>query len=408
MRKKLLSLALGLCLMLGMTGCGESDPVPVVRVDSLTTAALAADQFAGVVVSDNSVTVKRESDKTVAELLVTVGEKVTAGQKLFSYDSDELELTLDKQELELDRLEAEIKETKEQIKDVEKELKSAKDSTKTQLNIQLRQLEMELTQSTYDQESAKTEIAYTKKMLQNIDITSTIDGTIRSINDEDPDNYIVIQQAGAYRVKGLMNELSMNAGLMEGSAVEIVSRLDASQVWSGVVSLVDYENAEQNAYDSMYGYGNTSSMTSSSSYPFYVSLDSTDGLLLGQHVYIRMAMAGQDPEGVYIPENYLMDVLYSDETGQTTASVWAVGPKGTLEKRAVVLGDYDMATGCYGVLEGLERTDYVADPANPDCKEGAPISINGQNGFVDDSGLTPAQQESIAASIAYDIEFAED
>lgn len=408
MRKKCLIPALVLSLVLTLTGCGESAAVPVVRVDSLTTAALAADQFAGVVVSDNSVTVSCESGKTVAELLVREGEAVKSGQKLFSYDSDELELTLDKQELELERLEAEIKETKAQIKEVEKELKSAKDTTKTQLNIQLRQLETELTQSTYDQEAAKTEIAYTKKMLKNIDIKSPIDGTIRSINEENPEQYIVIQQAGAYRVKGLMNELSMNAGLMEGSAVEIVSRLDANQVWTGVVSLVDYENAEQNGYDSMYGYGNTSSMTTSSNYPFYVALDSTDGLLLGQHVYIRMAVACPDPEAVYLPESYLMDVLYSDETGETTARVWAVGEKGTLEKRDVVLGEYDMTTGSYAVLEGLEPMDYVADPAEPNCKEGAPISINGQTGFVDDSGLTPAEQESIAASIAYDIEFAED
>lgn len=406
MRTKLRYIALGLCLILGLSGCGEKTYVPVVRVDSLTSAALAADQFSGVVVSDNSVAVACEAGKTVAELLVKEGEKVTEGQKLFSYDSDELELSLDKQELDLDRLEAEIKEIKEQITEVEKELKSAKDDTKTQLNIQLRQLETELTQATYDQEDLETEIAYTKKMLKNIDIKSPIEGTVRSINLDNPDEYIVIQQSGAYRIKGLLNEMNMGLGLMAGSYVEIVSRLDPNQIWTGVVDMVDYENAEQNSYDSMYYY--SSSMSSSSSYPFYVSLDSTEGLLLGQHVYIRLAVERPDPEAVYIPENYLMDLLYSNETGATTASVWAVGEDGKLEKRTITLGQFDMNTGSYQVLEGLEFFDYIADPSNPDCKEGAEISINGQTGYIDNSGLTPAEQESIAASIAYDIEFAEE
>ena len=407
MRTKLRYMALILSMLLILSGCGEKVYVPVVRVDSLTGAALVADQFAGVVVSDSSVTVACESGKTVAELLVKEGEKVTEGQKLFSYDSDELELSLDKQELDLDRLEAEIKELKTQIKEVEKELKKAKDDTKTQLNIQLRQLETELTQSTYDQEDLKTDIAYTKKMLKNIHIKSPIEGTVRTINTDNPEEYIIIQQAGAYRVKGLLNEMSMAAGLMEGSFVEIVSRLDPNQIWTGTVSMVDYENAEQNSYDAMY-YGTGNSMTATSSYPFYVTLDYTDGLLLGQHVYIRMAVSKPDPEAVFLPENYLMDVVYSNETGQTTATVWAVGPEGRLEKRTVVLGEFDMNTGSYQVLEGLEFSDYIADPANPDCKEGAEISINGQTGYVDDSGLTPAEQESVAASIAYDIEFAEE
>ena len=83
MRTKLRYIALVLCLALGLSGCGEKVYVPVVRVDSLTAAALAGDQFAGMVVSDSSVTVTSESGKKVKELLVKEGDKVTLGQKLF-------------------------------------------------------------------------------------------------------------------------------------------------------------------------------------------------------------------------------------------------------------------------------------------------------------------------------------
>ena len=408
MRNKLKSLALGLALVLGLSGCGSDNPVPVERVDTLTAAATAADRFAGVVVSDNSVKVAKETDKTIKELLVQVGDQVKRGEKLFSYDTDELQLNLDKQELDLDRLEAEIDDLEDQIDDVEKEIKSASGDAKTQLNIQLRQLEMELTQSTYDKSTLKTEIDYTKKMLKNVTVKSPIAGTIRSIDEENAEEYIVIQEVGAYRIKGLLNEMNMSMGIMEGAAVQIISRLDPTRVWTGVVELVDYENAEKNSYDSM-NYGVASdSMTSTSSYPFYVELDSTDGLLLGQHVYIQLASVAMDPSVVYIPENYLMDLFYDSETGQTTAAVWAVSTEGKLEKRTIILGGYDSTTGSYEVLDGLDFTDYVADPSNPDCKEGAPISIQGQTGYVDDSGLTPEEQASIASEIADSIEHAEE
>lgn len=408
MHNKLKYIAAGLALALSLSACGGSNnPVPVQRLDELTAAAVAADRFAGMVVSENAVTVKKEADKTVAELLVAKGDQVYEGQKLFRYDTDELSLGLDKQELDLDRLEAEIDNLEDQIKDVKKELKNAKGDTKTQLNIQQRQLEMEKTQAEYDKEAMQKDISYTKEMLRNADIYSTVDGTVRSVDEDNPEEYIVIQQAGAYRVKGTLNEMNMSMGIMEGAYVQIQSRLDPGMVWTGVVDMVDYENAEQNSYDAMY-YGTSDSMTTTSSYPFYISLDSTEGLLLGQHVYIQLAGQPVSLDGVFIPESYLMDLLYTPDTDLVTANVWVVGSNGKLEKRAVSLGEYDINTGSYPVLDGLDFADYVADPSNPDCREGAEISINGKLGFVDDSGLTPQEQAIAESQIADFIENAEE
>ena len=244
MRGKLKLAALAAAACMALTACSEAqDSVPVEAVYLLSQSAASAESFAGVVISENAVEIKREGDKSIKELYVTEGEQVTEGQVLFSYDSDELSLTLDKQELELERLEAKIKDTEAQISEVQKELNSASGDTRTQLNIQLRQLQTELTQATYDKSTQQTEIDYTKKMLENVDVVSPIDGTIRKITDDGSAAYITIQQAGAYQVKGLLNEMSMSAGIMEGTAVKIISRLDQTQTWNGYVTLVDYENA---------------------------------------------------------------------------------------------------------------------------------------------------------------------
>lgn len=410
MKKKLRYLALTLALALGLSGCGEKVYVPVERVDRLVAATVAADQYAGVVVSENAVTVPRDTNKELKELHVKEGDQVYAGTRLFTYDTEALQLQVDKQNLDLERLKEEIKNVKADITQIKKDITAAekkKDKNLVaSLNTDLRERELTQTQKEYEKKSLEKEISYNKELLKIVHVTSPIDGTVRTINSDNLEQYIIIQESGAYRVKGQLNELNIGSGIMEGVAVEVVSRLNPQRIWTGTVSVIDYENTEQNSYDVMYN-SVGSEMTGTSSYPFYVALDSTEGLLLGQHVYVRMAMPEIDETVVWIPESYLMDLTYDPETDATVAYVWAVGEDGRLEKRLVTVGDYDSMTGSYTVLEGLTFTDYVADPAHPDCKEGAHISIYGQTGYVDNSGLTPEEKAAIEASIAAGIEYGE-
>ena len=69
------------------------------------------------------------------------------------------------------------------------------------------------------------------------------------------------------------------------------------------------------------------------SYPFYVELDSSDGLMLGQHVYIERDI-GQDEQkdGLWISDYYIVDA----DTNEPY--VWAANDKKKLEKRYVTLG----------------------------------------------------------------------
>ena len=105
----------------------------------------------------------------------------------------------------------------------------------------------------------------------------------------------------------------------------------------------------------MYYSSDSSSSTTSSKYPFYVELDSTDGLIVGQHVYIELDY-GQDTtalEGIWLDMSYL--VMDENET-----YVWARNDNGKLEKRNVTIGNYDENSGRYEILEGLSESDYIA------------------------------------------------
>ena len=62
--------------------------------------------------------------------------------------------------------------------------------------------------------------------------------------------------------------------------IKIASRTDPSAAWTGTVKLVDYESPSQGSDTDRYYGMSTDSMSASSKYPFYVELDSTDGLIL--------------------------------------------------------------------------------------------------------------------------------
>ena len=372
-------IALGAALMLGLTGCGRQAQINVEQAGMLTTAATSSDKLAGVVVSENVVEIDRDAEKQIEELYVSVGDEVRINEKLFEYDTDTLSLTVDKQELELDKLEQQIKDLTTQKKNLENQIKKEKDkSVKATLELQLRSVSADLTQATYDKNALQTEIKYNKSMLTNAAVRSPIKGTIRSIN-ENGSPYITIQQAGSYQVKGVLNELSLNAGIMEGVGVTILSRTDPTVFWTGVVSLVDYNSADSNEYDEMYGGGYDTGMSTSTSYPFYISLDNTNGLLLGQHVYIQISAAALSDELLRIPEGYIMDVTMDEETWLTTGTVWGVDME-TLElvKTTVTLGEYDPTYGTYVILDGITAESYLADPAADGVKEGASVTLRSE------------------------------
>ena len=98
MRKTIRTVALVLLLALMLSACSaEPVSVPVEQVYMLLTAGNAAEKFAGVVVSENAVQIGRELDKTIKDLYVEEGQEIQVDQKLFSYDTEELNLTLDRQ-----------------------------------------------------------------------------------------------------------------------------------------------------------------------------------------------------------------------------------------------------------------------------------------------------------------------
>ena len=382
MKMKKHVIALGAALILGLTGCGGQTQVQAEQAGMLTTAATSSDKFAGVVVSENAVEITRDTEKQISELYVSVGDTVRINEKLFEYDTDTLSLTIDKQELEMSKLDQQIKDLNTQKTNLEKQIKSEKDkSVKATLDLQLRTVKADLTQATYDKQSLQAEITYNKNMLKNAVVRSPIKGTIRAI-DENGSPYITIQQAGAFQVKGMLNELSLGAGIMEGVGVTILSRTNSTQFWTGMVSMVDYNAGSSGQQDGMMDF-DSDGMSTSTSYPFYITLDDTAGLLLGQHVYIQISAAAIGDDLLRIPEGYVMDVVMDEESFVTTGTVWAVDMETLkLAKTTVTLGEYDPTYGTYVIYDGITAESYLADPMDAGVREGATVHLLGEHEYM--------------------------
>ena len=390
-KQRLCVLGLASAILLGLTACGSNTMVPVQQVGMLTGAASASDKYAGMVVSEKTTQVQRDSNKTIKELFVSEGDTVTAGQKLFSYDVEQLQLELERQQLELERLNNDIASCNSRLTSLNDQLKKAKDTTeKTNLNLQISSETANKNEANYNRNVKQKEISQTKSMLSNVTVTSPVDGRIRQINNDAADGtaYITIQDTGSYRIKGTLNELSLAGGIAEGVSVNIISRVDPEMMWRGVVSSIDYEGGSQsdNNNGMMMGGVTSESTGTSTSYPFYVELDSSDGLLLGQHVYIEVAGDGSR-SGLWIPDTYLFDFSTSSGSAEgvpddaTSAAIWVANDDNKLEQRTVTLGQYDSMTGTYEILDGLSLVDYVADPASDGCTSGASVSYRNVTDF---------------------------
>lgn len=378
--KKWMALGLAVCLVLTLAACSSDTPVYVQSVRNLAGIGGIApgDTFGGMVVSENVTEIQKDSEKTIKELFVKEGQDVKEGEPLFSYDTEELQLTLDKQKLELEQLLASIENYKTQIAQMEKERNNVGGTAKLEYTIQIQTTQVDLKEAEINAKTKEGEVKKSEDLLEHATVTSPVQGRVQAITESGTDEqsgkplpYITIQKMGSYRVKGVLGELQ-RGGLREGDKVKIISRTDPNATWTGTVILVDYENPigknDQNGGMIVMGGGSGSDeMTNASKYPFYVKLDSTEGLVMGQHLYMKLDTGDGEAASLSISSAF---IAYEEDGAPY---VWAE-KNGKLEKRTVTLGEVNDMMGTVAILEGLTEDDFIAFPDETVCRSGAPTT----------------------------------
>lgn len=352
----------------------ESSQIYVTPLSEIMGAgsSYTPDVFMGIVEGQETTSITKSSERELDQIFVSEGDSVTEGTPLFSYKTDNLEaeivqfgfdiegynLTIENNNRQIEKLTADIAKIKGQT---EKE-KNEKEDLQNQINGLT--TDIAIANNSIEQTNAKIE--ENKKKISNSTVKSTVAGTITKIADDSnpytsDGSFITILASKEMRVKGQINEQNVWA-INVDEPVTLRSRVDESKTWSGTITKIDTESKQENNENN---YGGGSTEASSTKYPFYITLDDSEGLMMGQHLYIEVGKTDA-PEMDFSDGTYLYDYYIAyDEDGNPF--VW-VDNKGKLAKQKVELGDYYEEQMVYAVT-GIDKDAKLAYPME-DYKEG--------------------------------------
>lgn len=324
----------------------------VQKVSTIIGSSYTENRYSGVVESSETVDINQDGNKSITDMYVKEGQKVSKGDKLFSYDTTEAANSIAQKKLDIEAQNNEITAQNNTIEDYKAELNKGGDKVEIQARINDASYAIRQAQNTI--KATQTEIDQLNKQIENSTVLSTIDGIIKEVNkdggtDESGNQkpLVSITQTTDFRVKGSISEMGT---ISEGTSVIVRSRVNEDQIYKGTVTKVETE-PQSNSNNNFYG---ADSSESASKYPFYVSLDNNKGLMLGQHVYIE-ADNGQSTKkkGIWLDASFIV----SDDNGNSY--VW-VSERGKLKKRKVELGKTDEETYTTKIKSGLNVDDYIA------------------------------------------------
>ena len=360
----LLAFLIGVIVRITMKHKGAEQKVYVESIDKIMNLQFdngRIQRFSGVVETQKQIEIQPETERTIKEIFVSEGDQVSTDTVLFVYDTDQESDKLAKLQLELDRIDSVIQNKSEEISQLEKEKNSVSKEAQLDYTTQIQSAQIELKQNQIDRKAKEVEITNLQAAMENAEVKSTIDGIVKQINKDNTSEssvFMTIISMGDYRIKGKISEQNIG-DLSADQKVIVRSRINPEAVWNGTVSEINVQSPINKNADM--GSGDT--QTQSSSYNFYVNLDSSEDLMLGQHVYVESDQGQQlKKEGIWLDETYL--VIEGEK-----AYVWADNGKGEIEKKEIVLGQYNEKLYQYEITEGIVIEDKITLP-NANLKKG--------------------------------------
>lgn len=358
-KKTKIIILISACILIAVIGIyflfpkeSNNQNIYVQKVSTIIGSSYTENRYSGVVESSETVDINQDGNKSITDMYVEAGQKVSKGDKLFSYDTTEASNSIAQKKLDIEAQNNEIQAQNNTIADYKAELNKGRDKVEIQARINDASFAIRQAQNTI--KATQTEIDQLNKQIENSTVLSTIDGIIKEVNkdggtDESGNQkpLVSITQTTDFRVKGSISEMGT---ISEGTSVIVRSRVNEDQIYKGTVTKVETD-PQSNSNNNFYG---ADSSESASKYPFYVSLDNNKGLMLGQHVYIE-ADNGQSTKkkGIWLDASFIV----SDDNGNSY--VW-VSEKGKLKKRKVELGNTDEETYTTKIKSGLSVDDYIA------------------------------------------------
>ena len=415
----------------GNLGVGNSaDKVYVEKVSTLNAAKSGVqNRYSGVVEAQESWKVNKDAEREIKEVFVEQGDMVEEGDPLFEYNMDDVQSELSQAQLELEGMENEITDFRSQISQLTKERNAASSDEKFQYTAEIQEKENSIKQTEYNIESKKAEMEKKQQSIDNAVVTSKIAGVVKSINEsgssdyasEEDSAYMTVLAVGDFRVKGTVSESNVQM-LSEEQQVILRSRIDEDQTWTGTISKIDTQNETSDDNNDMMMYDSGSTAEKATKYPFYITLDSTDGLMMGQHLFIELDEGQtEEKEGIWLFEGYIVredanaEGMGGSESGDAALDLGAgnmaegfdVGSADMADAENALAdisaGDETQDTGMEGAEDGIEDADMEDGAEDADMENGTE-DADMENGTEDvdmEDGEDDADASSAEGQSAY-------
>ena len=128
-----------------------TDGVYVQKISAMNGYGYTGNRYSGVVEAQESLEIKKDSSRTVSQILVSEGQQVHVKDALFTYDTTDLSQKITSTNLDIENANTEIEALKNQISDYTSEMNHGGD--KVEITARINDLQYSIRQQQYSIQS---------------------------------------------------------------------------------------------------------------------------------------------------------------------------------------------------------------------------------------------------------------
>ncbi|MBR3643953.1 MAG: HlyD family efflux transporter periplasmic adaptor subunit, partial [Parasporobacterium sp.] len=229
----------------------------VQSVKSLMGQDAFSNRFSGIVETQKTEKIELDLSREIAEIYVSEGTRVKAGQALFAYNTDALRLDIEQLQIEIEKCNTTIANSNEEIAELRSIMNNLSASDQLEYTAQIQVLQSDIAQAQYDIKTKEANITAKKNAIDKSTVTATMAGTVAKINDENairnadtgtPNVFMTVTAEGDFRIKGSVGEQNIFE-ITPGEQVIVRSRVNPDQTWTGTITSINTQGEEENTND---------------------------------------------------------------------------------------------------------------------------------------------------------------
>ncbi|MCU4991511.1 efflux RND transporter periplasmic adaptor subunit [Bacillus cereus] len=317
-----------------------------------------AQKFGGEVIPNGIETIAFDPSKGNYELSVKKGEEVKKGKVLFKYDDSSIKLEKSEADMQKKLVEKEVALLQKQIDTAKQKLQKDKNAgvEKTMLQAAEQEIqgqETQLEMKKFEIEKANQLIQANKEKANALAVTSPVDGVIEEISKGTDEKTgvsgITIRTAGPLKVKGQLSEYELSQ-MKVGQEISITSKTVQGKMWTGTVTEIGTTPVK--AMDEN---------KTISNYPFVVTLNNSEELQTGFHVYVINKTG--EANGTVVPKSSIIK--------KGDKNVVFIVKDGKAKEQPV---NIEFETDNEAKVSGIKKDDQIISKPEKDVTDGMEVA----------------------------------